>query len=151
MSSGSSELPDNVRAVNSVQTEGQITLDLPVPKVALAVARTRHVGCGATLAKWASAGLASCTLVLTDGSKGAWTRADIALSWPRVRGATRGSACARRWERGLLRLARRELRNGVREQWKWPAGSAWSDLTRNRPRPLRRYRLHPTTETLDSS
>ena len=149
MSSGSSELPDNVRAVNSVQTEGQITLDLPVPKVALAVGAHPddiEFGCGATLAKWASAGCELHHLVLTDGSKGAWDpEQDIALlvatrqeeqrEAARVLGGGSVGFCG--WPDG-------ELRNGVREQWEV---ARWIRMVRPDVvighDPWRRYRLHP--------
>jgi LmbE family N-acetylglucosaminyl deacetylase len=51
------------------------SVDLPVPARVLAVgAHSDDVesGCGATLAKWASAGATVHLLVLTDGSKGSW-------------------------------------------------------------------------------
>ncbi|HEX3979842.1 MAG TPA: PIG-L deacetylase family protein [Acidimicrobiales bacterium] len=51
------------------------TLDLLPPSVVLAVGAHPddiEFGCGATLAKWASAGCRLHHLVLTDGSKGTW-------------------------------------------------------------------------------
>jgi len=54
---------------------GELTCDLPVPGRALAIGAHPDdidFGCGATLAKWASAGCAVYELVLTDGSKGSW-------------------------------------------------------------------------------
>lgn len=51
------------------------TIDLPVPKVALAVGAHPddiEFGCGGTLAKWSAAGCRVHHLVLTDGSKGTW-------------------------------------------------------------------------------
>lgn len=50
-------------------------VDLPVPERALAIgAHSDDVefGCGATLAKWATAGTEVHLCVLTDGSKGTW-------------------------------------------------------------------------------
>ena len=52
-----------------------VTVDLPVPRRALAVGAHPddiEFGAGATLAKWAAAGCAVHHLVLTDGSKGSW-------------------------------------------------------------------------------
>jgi LmbE family N-acetylglucosaminyl deacetylase len=52
-----------------------VTLDLPVPSVALAVGAHPddiEFGAGATLARWAEAGCRVHFLVLTDGSKGTW-------------------------------------------------------------------------------
>ena len=49
--------------------------DLPVPRVALAIGAHPddvEFGCGATLAKWATAGCLIHHLVCTDGSKGTW-------------------------------------------------------------------------------
>ena len=54
---------------------GAISVDLPVPRRALAIGAHPDdidFGCGATLAKWAAAGCAVTELVLTDGSKGSW-------------------------------------------------------------------------------
>ena len=52
-----------------------VTVDLPVPAVALAVGAHPddiEFGSGATLARWAAAGCQVHFLVLTDGSKGTW-------------------------------------------------------------------------------
>jgi LmbE family N-acetylglucosaminyl deacetylase len=54
---------------------GEITFELEVPAVALAIGAHPddvEFGCGATLAKWAAAGCTIHHLVLTDGSKGTW-------------------------------------------------------------------------------
>ena len=54
---------------------GPVSVDLPVPARALAVAAHPddvEFGCGATLAKWAAAGCEVSHLILTDGSKGTW-------------------------------------------------------------------------------
>ena len=51
------------------------TVDLPVPRVALAIGAHPddvEFGAGATLAKWAAAGCIVHHLVCTDGSKGTW-------------------------------------------------------------------------------
>jgi LmbE family N-acetylglucosaminyl deacetylase len=52
-----------------------VSVDLPVPEVALAVGAHPddiEFGSGATLAKWAAQGCRVHMLVLTDGSKGSW-------------------------------------------------------------------------------
>ncbi len=52
-----------------------VTVELPVPAVALAVGAHPddiEFGAGATLARWAAAGCRVHFLVLTDGSKGTW-------------------------------------------------------------------------------
>ncbi|MFN8041378.1 MAG: PIG-L deacetylase family protein [Acidimicrobiales bacterium] len=54
---------------------GPVSVDLPVPSRALAIAAHPddvEFGCGATLAKWAAAGCEVSHLILTDGSKGTW-------------------------------------------------------------------------------
>ena len=51
------------------------TLDLPVPRRALAVAAHPddvEFGCGGTFAKWAAAGCSIHHVICTDGSKGTW-------------------------------------------------------------------------------
>ena len=59
-----------------------ISVDLPVPPVALAIGAHSddiEFGCGATLAKWAAAGAEVHMCVCTDGSKGTWDpSADLA-------------------------------------------------------------------------
>ncbi|HEY1279824.1 MAG TPA: PIG-L deacetylase family protein [Acidimicrobiales bacterium] len=56
-------------------TARSFTVDLPVPRIALAVGAHPddvEFGCGGTLAKWAAAGCAVHHLVCTDGAKGTW-------------------------------------------------------------------------------
>lgn len=68
--------------VGDLLAAGPVTVDLPVPASALAIGAHPddiEFGCGATLAKWASAGCRIHHLVLTDGSKGSWDAdADVA-------------------------------------------------------------------------
>ncbi len=55
--------------------ESSVTVDLPVPRRALAIGAHPddiEFGAAATLAKWARAGAEVHLLVLTDGSKGSW-------------------------------------------------------------------------------
>jgi LmbE family N-acetylglucosaminyl deacetylase len=64
--------------VGDLPTRVAISVDLPVPPVALAIGAHPddvEFGCGATLAKWAAAGCRIHHLVLTDGSKGTWDEA----------------------------------------------------------------------------
>jgi LmbE family N-acetylglucosaminyl deacetylase len=61
--------------VGDLLSTGPITVDLPVPEVALAVGAHPddiEFGCGATLARWAAGGCRIHHLILTDGSKGSW-------------------------------------------------------------------------------
>src|SRR5207237_4855754 len=64
------------------RTPMTVTVDLPVPRRALAVGAHPddiEFGCGATLAKWADAGAHVTMCVCTDGAKGTWDRdADLA-------------------------------------------------------------------------
>jgi len=56
-------------------TARSFTVDLPVPRIALAVGAHPddvEFGCGGTLAKWAAAGCVVHHLVCTDGAKGTW-------------------------------------------------------------------------------
>lgn len=66
---------NDVLPVGDLPWQGEISVDLAVPTVALAVAAHPddvEFGCGATLAKWAAAGCRIHHLILTDGSKGTW-------------------------------------------------------------------------------
>jgi LmbE family N-acetylglucosaminyl deacetylase len=68
--SGPSGLP-----VGDLPVYGPTSIDIAVPVRALAIGAHPddiEFGCGATLAKWASAGCRVHHLVLTDGSKGTW-------------------------------------------------------------------------------
>ncbi|HVM65263.1 MAG TPA: PIG-L deacetylase family protein [Acidimicrobiales bacterium] len=61
--------------VGDLPARGELSVDLSVPAVALAIGAHPddvEFGCGATLAKWAAAGCRIHHLVLTDGSKGTW-------------------------------------------------------------------------------
>ncbi|HEY5108740.1 MAG TPA: PIG-L deacetylase family protein [Acidimicrobiales bacterium] len=72
--------PGAVRLVSGLPTgdlldTATVTVDLPTPRVALAVGAHPddiEFGAGATLARWAAAGCRVHHLVLTDGSKGSW-------------------------------------------------------------------------------
>jgi LmbE family N-acetylglucosaminyl deacetylase len=72
--------PGPVRLVSGLPTgdlldTATVTVDLPTPRVALAVGAHPddiEFGAGATLARWAAAGCRVHHLVLTDGSKGSW-------------------------------------------------------------------------------
>jgi len=135
-----------------------VTVDLPVPPVALAVGAHPddiEFGCGATLAKWAAAGSELHHLVLTDGSKGSWEpdadlaqlvdirRAECRAAATALGGAPDGGA--RSAERvSFLERVDGELENGIDER------RALALAIRTiRPTvllghdPWRRYRLHP--------
>ena len=135
-----------------------VTVDLPVPPVALAVGAHPddiEFGCGATLAKWAAAGSELHHLVLTDGSKGSWEpdadlaqlvdirRAECRAAATALGGAPDGGA--RSAERvSFLERVDGELENGIDERRALALA-----IRRIRPTvllghdPWRRYRLHP--------
>ena len=103
-------------------------------------------GCGATLARWASAGAAVHLLVLTDGSKGTWDAdADLAALAVRRR-AEQLDAAATLGAAGVefLDLVDGELVAGLAER-----AAVCAAIRRLRPDtvlghdPWKRYRLHP--------
>ena len=128
-----------------------VTLDLPTPAVALAVAAHPddvEFQAGATLARWAAAGCAVHHLILTDGSKGTWDPAMDPASLVAEREAEQRAAALRlgasvggvrflRWPDG-------ELEAGLRQRAQVAAA-----IREVRPEvvlghdPWRRYRLHP--------
>ena len=127
-----------------------VTTDLDVPARALAVGAHPddvEFGCGATLAKWATAGCQIHHLVCTDGSKGSWDPGEdvaelVACRQVEQRAASRalggdGRVVFLGWTDG-------ELRAGLEQQ---AQVAEW--IRRIRPDvvlghdPWRRYRLHP--------
>jgi LmbE family N-acetylglucosaminyl deacetylase len=129
---------------------GATSVDLPVPRVALAVAAhpdDAEFGCGGTLAKWAAAGTLVHHVVCTDGSKGTWDRhADTAAlvvtrqeeqrAAARALGAT-GEVVFLGWPDG-------ELASGLRQRWEvafW-VRRLQPDVVLGHD-PWKRYRLHP--------
>lgn len=124
--------------------------DLPVPSRALAVGAHPddiEFGCGATLAKWASAGCAIHHLVCTDGSKGSWDpREDTATLVLTRQEEQRAAAAALGGTRDVVFLGwpDGELEAGLRQRWQL---CSW--IRAIRPDvvlghdPWKRYRLHP--------
>jgi LmbE family N-acetylglucosaminyl deacetylase len=126
-----------------------VGLDLAPPDRALAIgahADDVEFGCGATLAKWATAGCEVQVLVLTDGSKGSWDPAvDVAAlvdrreREARAAGAVLGAAGVR-----FLRLVDGELRSGPHER-----AAVCEAIRALRPSvvlghdPWKHYRIHP--------
>jgi LmbE family N-acetylglucosaminyl deacetylase len=127
-----------------------ISLDLPVPSRALAVAAhpdDAEFGAGATLAKWAAAGCTILHVVCTDGSKGSWNPDEdrarlIAVRQDEQRAASR--ALGGSGEVEFLGWPDGELENGTVAR-----GQLVSSIRRFRPDvvighdPWKRYRLHP--------
>jgi LmbE family N-acetylglucosaminyl deacetylase len=126
-----------------------VSIDLAVPKVALAIAAHPddiEFGCGATLAKWASAGCRIHHLVLTDGSKGTWDESADTDELIRLRQVEQREA-ARILGGGdvtFLGVTDGELDSGMELR-----KSVCEVIRRVRPNvilghdPWRRYRLHP--------
>jgi LmbE family N-acetylglucosaminyl deacetylase len=127
-----------------------ITVDLPVPQRALAVAAHPddvEFGCGATLAKWAAAGCEIHHLVCTDGSKGSWDPDEdvarlVAVRQDEQRAASR--ALGGKGEVVFLGWPDGELEAGLRQRWEvayW-IRALRPDVVLGHD-PWRRYRLHP--------
>jgi LmbE family N-acetylglucosaminyl deacetylase len=141
-----------VLPVGDLPSRGPVTVDLPTPAIALAVAAHPddvEFGCGATLAKWAAAGCAIHHLILTDGSKGTWAADDdIEALIERRRGEQQRAADVLAGGRGghvhFLNWPDGELASGMEER-----RQVCQVIRQVRPQvilghdPWRRYRLHP--------
>jgi LmbE family N-acetylglucosaminyl deacetylase len=141
----------DVLPVGDLPWHGAVTIDLPVPSVALAVAAHPddvEFGCGATLAKWARGGCRIHHLILTDGSKGTWAADDdVAALVERRHDEQRHAARVLAGDGGDVRFL------------DWPDGELEAGMTQRRQvcqvirqvrpevvlghDPWRRYRLHP--------
>jgi LmbE family N-acetylglucosaminyl deacetylase len=127
-----------------------VSLNLPTPKVALAVGAHPddvEFGCGATLAKWSAAGCTVHHLICTDGSKGSWDPATDPAQLVVTRQAEQRSAAAALGATGqcvFLGWPDGELDSGLRQRWEI---AYW--IRRLQPDvvlghdPWKRYRLHP--------
>jgi LmbE family N-acetylglucosaminyl deacetylase len=141
-----------VLPVGELPSNAGITVDLPAPSVALAVAAHPddvEFGCGATLAKWAAQGCRIHHLILTDGSKGTWEADDDVVALVNRRrheqqeaadilaGASAGDVRFLDWPDGELEAGMEQRRQVCRV------------IRQIRPEvvlghdPWRRYRLHP--------
>jgi len=127
-----------------------LTLDLPVPRRAMAVAAHPddiEVGCGGTFAKWAAAGCSIHHVVCTDGSKGSWDPdADVAELVLTRQAEQREAARILGGTDDVVFLGRvdGELENGAserRELAEW-IRRLLPDVVLGHD-PWRRYRLHP--------
>ena len=127
-----------------------MNVDLPVPARALAIGAHPddvEFGCGATLAKWATAGCVIHHVVCTDGSKGSWDpsvdTADLVATRRREQRAA-SRALGGSGEVTFLGWPDGELEAGVRQRAQVAAA-----IRRFRPDvvlghdPWKRYRLHP--------
>jgi LmbE family N-acetylglucosaminyl deacetylase len=126
-----------------------VTRDLEPPSRALAIGAHSddiEFGCGATLAKWSTAGTVVDLLVLTDGSKGPWDpKADLAALVSERQAEQRAAAD----ELGIanvtfLKSVDGELSSGLEQR-----AAVCEVIRRVRPDvvlghdPWKRYRLHP--------
>jgi LmbE family N-acetylglucosaminyl deacetylase len=135
--------------VNALLEVGPVSIDLPTPRVVLAVGAHPddiEFGCGGTLAKWAAAGATIQHLVLTDGAKGTWDPGRDPASLVAQRQDEQRDAAQRLGggDVGFLGWPDGELRNGVHEQWevcRW-IRTVRPDVVLGHD-PWRRYRLHP--------
>ncbi|MGH9017792.1 MAG: PIG-L deacetylase family protein [Acidimicrobiales bacterium] len=140
-----------VLPVGDLPWSAEVSTDLPVPAVALAVAAHPddvEFGCGATLARWAAGGCRIHHLILTDGSKGTWAADDDGAE-----------LVARRQDEQRAAAAILGGAPGAVHFLGWTDGELGSDveprrqvcrvIRRVRPEvvlghdPWRRYRLHP--------
>jgi LmbE family N-acetylglucosaminyl deacetylase len=129
-----------------------VSIDLPVPSVALAVGAHPddvEFGCGGTLAKWATAGCVVHHLVLTDGAKGTWNAdADVSALVVRRQREQRDAARALAGERAgdvrFLGWSDGELDAGLRQRSQVAAviRELRPDVVLGHD-PWKRYRLHP--------
>ena len=129
---------------------GALSVDLPLPAVALAIAAHPddvEFGCGATLAKWAAAGCVVHHVVCTDGSKGTWDpHADTAALVVTRQREQRAAAAAlgATGEVVFLGWPDGELDSGLRQRWEiayW-IRKLQPDVVLGHD-PWKRYRLHP--------
>jgi len=135
--------------VNDIPTRRHPSTNLTVPGSALAIGAHPddiEFGCGATLAKWASAGTVIHHLVLTDGAKGSWDpeQDEAALILRRQHEQRQAAKALGGSDVEFLGRTDGMLHNGVSEQWE-----VSRCIRRVRPDvvlghdPWRRYRLHP--------
>jgi len=147
MTAGSGERP--VASYLSPAAGGAVTVDLPVPRRALAIAAHPDdidFGCGGTLAKWAAAGCRVTELVLTDGSKGSWDPTTDRAALVALRREEQRAAAAALGAGGVVFLDHvdGELQSGLAER-----AEVCRVIRESRPDvvlghdPWKRYRLHP--------
>jgi LmbE family N-acetylglucosaminyl deacetylase len=144
--------PSDVLPVGNLPSQSPVSVDLPTPTIALAVAAHPddvEFGCGATLAKWAAAGCHIHHLILTDGSKGTWAADDdVEALVERRRGEQRRAADVLAGGGGghvhFLDWPDGELASGMEQR-----RQVCQVIRQVRPQvilghdPWRRYRLHP--------
>jgi LmbE family N-acetylglucosaminyl deacetylase len=128
----------------------QVTVDLPVPAVALAIGAHPddvEFGAGATLAKWSRAGAVVHHLICTDGAAGSWDPGQDVAELVVTRQAEQRAAAAALGATGectFLGWPDGELESGLRQRWQIAHA-----IRRLRPDvvlghdPWKRYRLHP--------
>jgi LmbE family N-acetylglucosaminyl deacetylase len=127
-----------------------VSVDLPVPAVALAIGAHPddvEFGAGATLAKWSRAGAVVHHLICTDGAAGSWDPGQDVAELVVARQAEQRAAAATLGAIGecaFLGWPDGELESGLRQRWQVAHA-----IRRLRPDvvlghdPWKRYRLHP--------
>jgi LmbE family N-acetylglucosaminyl deacetylase len=144
-------VPDSY-GVSSPRSAVNFSVDLPVPKRALAIGAHPddvEFGCGGTLAKWAASGCELFYLVLTDGSKGTWDpdvdQAKLVVTRQHEqRVAAKTLGCSSDDNVVFLGWIDGELDAGLRQRWEV---AFW--IRKFMPEvilghdPWRRYRIHP--------
>lgn len=145
-------IPDSYQLRTRSNPDAAISVDLPVPTRALAIAAHPddvEFGCGATLAKWAANGCEIFHLILTDGSKGTWDAnvdpAELVVTRQREqRAAARALGSNTDENVVFLGWIDGELDSGLRQRWEvchWIRTFA-PDVVLGHD-PWRRYRIHP--------
>jgi LmbE family N-acetylglucosaminyl deacetylase len=131
-------------------TAGALTLDLPVPRIALAVGAHPddvEFGSGGTLAKWSAAGCVVHHLVCTDGSKGTWDPSADAAALVAVRESEQRTAAKALGATGSVTFLGEV--DGELEVTLALRGALAEVIRRVQPDvvlghdPWKRYRLHP--------
>ena len=138
-----------VNPVNALAANRGVTLDLEIPATALAIGAHPddiEFGCGATLAKWATAGTHIHHLVLTDGAKGSWDPSidPAALIELRQREQRSAATLLGGGDVEFLGYPDGELHNDTTVQWRVAKAirTVRPDVVLGHD-PWRRYRLHP--------
>jgi len=138
-----------VNPVNALAANRGVTLDLEIPATALAIGAHPddiEFGCGATLAKWATAGTHIHHLVPDRRAKGSWDPSidPAALIELRQREQRSAATLLGGGDVEFLGYPDGELHNDTTVQWRVAQGHTYRAPRRGaRHDPWRRYRLHP--------
>ncbi len=155
-----SDLPSRIPALELPDTtytppgnnRDDITTDMSVPGSVLAIGAHPddiELGCGGTLAKWASAGSTIDYLVMTDGSKGTWDPSLTPHDLAKIRYEEQMEAAHRLSADSVQRIHRLKAIDGELAYNRGHQRAVCKIIRSIRPDviighdPWRRYRLHP--------